>query len=146
MAMVKCPECGHDISSDAQACPRCGKPLAGVAIIAATATTNVQRNGVALVLLLALLAVFFGNFRIVSGAPNIIVERSTFGFDEPFASVADCTTSSWIVASAQHGKLCADLQAAGILESNDARTARVEAEMRKKMEEIQAQVRRSLRQ
>ena len=73
------------------------------------------------------------------------MERSTFGFDEPFASVADCTTSSWIVASAQHGKLCADLQTAGILETNDARTARVEADMRRKMDEIRAQVRRSLR-
>lgn len=143
--MVKCPECGHDISSDAQACPSCGKPLAGVVTIAATAVSNLRRNGVALVLLLALLAVFFGNFRVVSGAPNIIVARSTFGFDEPFASVADCTTSSWIVASAQHGKLCADLQAAGVLESNEGRAARVEAEMRKKMEEIQAQLRRSMR-
>ncbi len=24
MALYKCPECGHDISSDADACPNCG--------------------------------------------------------------------------------------------------------------------------
>jgi len=27
MAMIKCPECGHNISSLAQACPECGFPL-----------------------------------------------------------------------------------------------------------------------
>ncbi len=28
MAMTKCPECRRDVSSDAAACPHCGKPLA----------------------------------------------------------------------------------------------------------------------
>ena len=28
MSLVKCKECGADISSDAAACPHCGKPLA----------------------------------------------------------------------------------------------------------------------
>lgn len=27
MAMVKCPECGHDISDSAVKCPNCGKQL-----------------------------------------------------------------------------------------------------------------------
>ena len=27
MALVKCPECGHEVSSDAQTCPNCGKPV-----------------------------------------------------------------------------------------------------------------------
>ncbi len=27
MAMIQCPECKKSISSDAQACPKCGKPL-----------------------------------------------------------------------------------------------------------------------
>lgn len=27
MALVKCPECGKEISSDAKACPNCGHPL-----------------------------------------------------------------------------------------------------------------------
>jgi hypothetical protein len=26
MALVQCAECGHDISSEAAACPQCGKP------------------------------------------------------------------------------------------------------------------------
>ena len=27
MAMVKCPDCGKDISSSAMACPNCGHPM-----------------------------------------------------------------------------------------------------------------------
>lgn len=30
MAMIKCPECGNDISDKAQACPHCGNPIASV--------------------------------------------------------------------------------------------------------------------
>ena len=28
MALIKCPECGKEISNEAKACPHCGKPLA----------------------------------------------------------------------------------------------------------------------
>lgn len=28
MSIVKCPECGHDVSSKAAACPNCGAPVA----------------------------------------------------------------------------------------------------------------------
>ena len=28
MAMIKCPECGKDVSSKAAACPACGNPIA----------------------------------------------------------------------------------------------------------------------
>ncbi len=27
MAMIKCPECGHDVSSKALSCPNCGNPI-----------------------------------------------------------------------------------------------------------------------
>jgi hypothetical protein len=27
MALIKCPECGNEVSDMAQACPRCGRPL-----------------------------------------------------------------------------------------------------------------------
>ena len=29
MAMIKCPECGKEISSKAEACPNCGMPIRG---------------------------------------------------------------------------------------------------------------------
>lgn len=27
MALIKCPECGKEISSEAKSCPNCGKPI-----------------------------------------------------------------------------------------------------------------------
>lgn len=27
MAMIKCPECGHEISDKADKCPNCGNPI-----------------------------------------------------------------------------------------------------------------------
>jgi zinc-ribbon domain len=27
MAMIKCPECGQDVSSKAPSCPKCGNPI-----------------------------------------------------------------------------------------------------------------------
>ena len=30
MALTNCPECGHQVSDKAYACPSCGYPLAGV--------------------------------------------------------------------------------------------------------------------
>ena len=30
MALIHCPECGHEISTAAVACPNCGRPIAGV--------------------------------------------------------------------------------------------------------------------
>src|SRR5437867_1919166 len=31
MALVKCPDCGRDVSTAAAACPQCGRPMAAVA-------------------------------------------------------------------------------------------------------------------
>ncbi|HYS53884.1 MAG TPA: PH domain-containing protein [Thermoanaerobaculia bacterium] len=31
MALVKCPDCGHDVSTAASACPNCGRPMAAMA-------------------------------------------------------------------------------------------------------------------
>ena len=28
MSLIKCPECGHDVSSEATHCPHCGYPIA----------------------------------------------------------------------------------------------------------------------
>ena len=29
MALIKCPECGKEVSTNADTCPNCGTPLAG---------------------------------------------------------------------------------------------------------------------
>ena len=38
MALIRCPECGKEISDKAEACPNCGYPIAGLG--KATRTTN----------------------------------------------------------------------------------------------------------
>ena len=30
MALIKCPECGHDVSTLADRCPNCGAPVASM--------------------------------------------------------------------------------------------------------------------
>ena len=59
MALVPCPDCGNQISSEAWACPKCGRPLKGqqsgkrfaimlalmvVAITAVTALMNLRQR------------------------------------------------------------------------------------------------------
>jgi predicted nucleic-acid-binding Zn-ribbon protein len=39
MALIKCSECGNDVSSKATACPKCGNPIAAAGELAATGTT-----------------------------------------------------------------------------------------------------------
>jgi hypothetical protein len=89
-------------------------------------------------------AAALGNIRFVSGAPGGIVKRQYFGFSDMFASVADCTSQPWIVASATHGPLCSDLQAAGVLESDAAREARIRGDFNAEMERSQRQVQQQM--
>jgi membrane protein YdbS with pleckstrin-like domain len=37
MALVKCPDCGHDVSTAATSCPQCGRPMTAMAAPAAPA-------------------------------------------------------------------------------------------------------------
>ena len=42
MAQVSCPECGGTISSYAQVCPHCGRPLRGFVQCPKCGSTNVE--------------------------------------------------------------------------------------------------------
>src|SRR3954469_24394139 len=45
MASTHCPECGHEISTNAVACPNCGRPIQPVPVIERKAVvTNVSRG------------------------------------------------------------------------------------------------------
>ena len=33
MALIKCPECGKEISDKAASCPHCGNPMAPVSVL-----------------------------------------------------------------------------------------------------------------
>ena len=147
MALLPCPECNEQISDKAHSCPRCGNPSGRVtrAHSGETPGRSISNNVIATVVVLSVLAaIFFGMFRVVSGAPNLIVKRQYFGYDEPFASVADCTSGPWIAVAAQHGPLCSDLQAAGILESDEARENRARNEMQAEMRQMQREMGREL--
>lgn len=41
MALIKCGECGNDVSSNASSCPKCGNPIAP-AVAPATAARTVE--------------------------------------------------------------------------------------------------------
>ncbi len=87
-----------------------------------------------------------GNFHVVSGAgARIFIPRVSFGLEDMFGSVSDCTSSPWVVATAQHGKLCRALQDAGMLESDFDRQARIREEFNSEVEERTRKMRQTLR-
>ena len=46
MALAHCPECGHEISTNAVACPNCGRPINSIPVIERKAVvTKVHRDG-----------------------------------------------------------------------------------------------------
>ena len=44
MAMIKCPECGKDISDKADKCPNCGYPIGGQTVSQSTEVQKSTRN------------------------------------------------------------------------------------------------------
>lgn len=44
MALIKCSECGKEVSDQATACPQCGKPIANTALRADSVVTIQQTN------------------------------------------------------------------------------------------------------
>lgn len=42
MALVKCPECGRQVSNQASACPNCGYPIKGLSSNTTTAPTMLK--------------------------------------------------------------------------------------------------------
>jgi hypothetical protein len=68
MSLVKCEECGHDVSSRAEACPNCGAPQAlAKKRVAMPAIRGGKGSGLGKLLLAALVALFF--FEIYSEGP-----------------------------------------------------------------------------
>ncbi len=59
MALVKFPECGHDVSSDAQTCPNCGKPVDATAQNSYPESKQKERNNKSTTIFIAVLCLFF---------------------------------------------------------------------------------------
>lgn len=69
MALVQCPECGKDVSSEAVGCPHCGYAL-----------VRPKKNGKAgcgFWILLGVIGIFFGLFILYSIGNNMQSERAT---------------------------------------------------------------------
>ena len=133
MPLITCSDCAKEHSDAAAACPNCGRPAAGVGVVAAMPTP--RRVSPLLLLLLVVLVLAMGKIRVVSGTESFLIPRGSFGYSDMFASVDACTSGPWIAVAATHGPLCKDLQAAGILESDEAREKRIRRDMDQRMEE-----------
>jgi uncharacterized OB-fold protein len=62
MALIKCPECGNQVSNTAATCPHCGAPVAAAAIEAKHAgapLTTVQETSKKLKIQIIIASVFF---------------------------------------------------------------------------------------
>lgn len=79
MAMTKCAECGHDISTHATMCPSCGAPRASEAQLRAQQDPLGLRQPVSkgLWLTIAAVVVVVGLLAIASGNPNSPSDAST---------------------------------------------------------------------
>ena len=86
MALIECSECGKQVSSNAQACPNCGNPMAGAVIpqqtdrpsrekIQTIEQTGKQWKGLILV---GWILAIFGTFVAVAGAgtPGVVMAFS----------------------------------------------------------------------
>jgi hypothetical protein len=76
-------------------------------------------TAILLVLLAVICFVIAGNFHVVSGAPNVFVKRTSFGFSDTFASVDDCTSGPKIIVMSLHPSLCNALLRDGVVGDDD---------------------------
>jgi hypothetical protein len=79
MALVRCPECGRDVSDKADNCPGCGAPVDAASAIAVPETLTFE-NGA-----------FVGTSQMIADLAKKSIERLNYKVDS--ASVADRTVS-----------------------------------------------------
>ena len=84
MALIKCKECGRDVSSNAAACPNCGNPISNViesraagATLTTTQATSKKFKGQQV---LATLVIGLGVVFMVSGNPTAMMFGAAIGF------------------------------------------------------------------
>lgn len=63
MALIKCPECGKEVSSDAKTCPHCGKPIGN--------NVEVTGCGKAVLIILGVILMVIGFALVFSGGFGI---------------------------------------------------------------------------
>jgi hypothetical protein len=108
--IIACNRCGLGMLDQGLTCPRCGAPTP----IARDRAARWRRIGLVTLLIITVLGVFFGSYRIVRGVPGLIVRRTTLGFDNAISSVDICRANDRAPVDTTR-LLCVDLDAAGVL-------------------------------
>jgi len=149
----RCPYCAEEILLAAIRCKHCQSDLVGQVQSARDLPQErsvLQRPVSPWVLVgifAILVALFFGNFHIVSGkSGTTVVRRESFGYSEAFINVDAITGMPWLAAKGRYPLGCRVLQREGLIESDEAFRDRIEQESRdwveKAMREAEEQTRR----
>jgi hypothetical protein len=145
MALIKCEECGKEISNKASSCPHCGVPLQNQAesnsneSISVTTTEEASSKFFMMMIVAALFVFAFGMLRIYtgSGIGMKIVTKDSFSFSDTFVNLDDDVFGKpRIFFANEHPAVKKQLEKMGILETDEQIQARVEVEMRIKQDEI----------
>jgi len=150
MALIQCPDCGKEISDQAPACLNCGRPVNKTlqeepeAQQQSIGLTKPQKGEVtAAILIFSILAItlFCGFFHIVQSSKNglFFVKKTAFTLSETFVNMDTITGVPFIVAVAKYPLAIRAMQKEGIIESDEAREARVQQEINEKVKVLQKQ-------
>lgn len=108
--IIACANCGFGVADQGLVCPKCGAPTP----IAKDRAATRRRIGVVTLVVLVMVAGFFGTYRIVLGVPGLIVRRTSLGFDDPIVSVNVCTKGKGVYVIDTTRLVCKDLDQAGV--------------------------------
>lgn len=144
MALIKCEECGQEISDKASSCPHCGAPVQNQAEPDLNEKTFETTNKVFMMIVVAVVLFFaFGMLRVYtgSGIGMKIVTKDSFSFTDTFVNLDDDVFGKpRIFFANEHPAVKRQLEKMGILETDEQLQERVEAEMKIKQEEIMREV------
>jgi hypothetical protein len=151
--LITCPECGKELSEQADACPHCGCPI-NADEEPAPAPAKPEWGAIAFLSALVIAAVlwFFGSYHIVqsSARPMALVGKVHWTLSETFVSMDEITGMPYFAAQMKYPLAVKALQREGFLESDEHRQQRIEAEAKaateKAMREGQVEAERMQRE
>lgn len=94
MALTKCPDCGSDISTEAPACPKCGRPNSKPKKAASSAGSGCAAVLLAVIVVGILISVFSGNSDDTSGTKGHATAATTSASEKPAAKPINLSDSA----------------------------------------------------
>ena len=132
---VLCKDCGSDMSSRADRCPRCGAPTANTRIKQHIRQHFLRRKkwrgkicAALLLIAAALITAGFGFIHVISGSnlpSRRIVQKGSFGYSETFINIDKITGMPWVFAKSKYPIGCRVLQEKGHIESDEVFERRI---------------------